>query len=184
MRNPRRKLQRVRKSVAAGLGVLLAASLLTVPQAALGAGPSAVLTVEKTASTYRVAPGQEFTYDVAIDCAVVSADGCVDAVFSDAVPDEFEIVTASVEGATPQPTVDGQLVTVPFDVSLEDGARGLPGGANVKVSINVKLRQDVPHQAAGIEIPNTATLAAANAESVESTANVVPDIPGSSRMRV
>lgn len=136
-----------------------------------------MLAVKKTASESTVVPGETLSYTVEVSCSTLTALGCIDANFADAVPSEFEILSATVANASPNAAViDGQNVTVAFDEDLGDGSIGLIDNAVATITITVKLREDLPHEADGVAISNTATVTAETAESKTSTAVVTPSI--------
>ncbi|QIZ98779.1 DUF5979 domain-containing protein [Leifsonia sp. PS1209] len=145
-------------------------------------GPSE-LTLTKTASATTVAPGETFTYTLEVGCSAVDiGTGCTNATLTDSVPGAFEVVSVSVgtglSAETPQ--VSGQDVTVVFNSPLDDppGAIGLPASATGVVTITVRARDDLPFEASGIPVPNSAELTATNQLApADSTASVTPIVP-------
>ncbi|RLP80710.1 isopeptide-forming domain-containing fimbrial protein [Mycetocola lacteus] len=164
------------RGVAMGLGALLALGFVWTPSSTFAAeAPTAVLDVKKTASAEQVKPGETLTYTIEVACSTLTDVGCNNAVFADAIPPEFEIQNVVVANAPFQtPIIDGQNVSVVFNEQLSEGVIGLIDNANATITITVKLREDVPYEKNGVNIPNTAQVTADNATKVTSTANVKP----------
>lgn len=150
---------------------------VTAPQAALAAEVTGVLEVKKTASASTLKPGETMEYRIEVGCSSITDLGCRDAVLSDLIPAEFEIIPGSVAvsnvSAAP-PVVDGNQVTVTFTEELGDGTIGLVDNTDGVITIQVKLREDLEYQEPAKPIVNTATLDADNAEKVSDNATVTP----------
>ncbi|WP_431278668.1 hypothetical protein [Leifsonia poae] len=151
-------------------------------QSAAAEGPSQ-LSLDKTASTATVAPGQTFDYNLEVGCSAVDiGTGCTNATLVDNVPAQFDVLGASVgTGLSAQtPTISGNTVTVVFNSPLDDppGAIGLPASATGIVTISVRARTDLPFEANNVPVVNTGTLTATNQIApATSTATVTPQVP-------
>lgn len=165
------------------VGVLLTALLclalvVAVPGRATAEDP-AVLNASKTASVATAELGQTLTFTVQTGCTT-NAPGCTNATVTDVVPDAFEVVSAEVVGTAGTATVDGQTVTAAYTTPLADppGAQGLPAGQTGTVVISVRLREDLPYEADGVPVTNTADYTATNPGTAPATASatVTPDV--------
>ncbi|UTX53232.1 DUF5979 domain-containing protein [Leucobacter aridicollis] len=166
------------RGVALAIGAALTVGMaVTAPQAASAAETSAVLEVKKTASATELKPGETMEYRIEVGCSSITDLGCRDAVLSDLIPAEFEIIPGSVAvsnvSAAP-PVVDGNQVTVTFTEELGDGTIGLTDNTDGVITIQVKLREDLEYEEPAKPIVNTATLNADNAEQVSDNATVTP----------
>ena len=149
-----------------------------------GAGPAladettAQLDIKKEASDPALVAGETMTYTIDVSCSAITDVGCRNAIFTDEIPAEFEIVSVDVTNAPHlDPVIDGQTVTVQFNEDLGDGTAGLVENKDGTVTITVRLREDLPYEKNGVPIPNTASVVADNALEKESTATVTPEIP-------
>ncbi|GAA1586744.1 DUF5979 domain-containing protein [Leucobacter aridicollis] len=150
---------------------------VTAPQAALAAETTSVLDIKKTASATELKPGETMEYRIEVGCSSITDLGCRDAVLSDLIPAEFEIIPGSVavsNVAANPPVVEGNQVSVTFTEDLGDGSIGLVDNTDGVITIQVKLREDLPHEDPAKPIVNTATLDADNAEKVSDNATVTP----------
>ncbi|MEU1971781.1 DUF5979 domain-containing protein [Microbacterium sp. NPDC019599] len=158
--------------------VLAAATVLA------GAAPAAVaadgdVLVQKTASVQTVSPGETFSYTIAVSCTTI-LQGCTNAILDDSVPSEFTVLGATIgPGLQGDVSVDGQDVHVDFTMPIVGGTTGIPAGTSGIVTIQVQARDDLPYEANGIPVPNTATTDADTQQSgpLDSTAEVTPVIP-------
>lgn len=125
-------------------------------------------------------PGQAFTYRIGYSCSSNTASGCLDAVLTDALPANLELVTDPASLSTSRRTVsyDGSNLVVTFTDPLPafgDGAVGLAVGNTVSFDVQVRFRNGVVD---GETAENCVSLAAANAATVgacaTATAIVVP----------
>ncbi len=168
------------RSVALSLGVALGLGMvITSPQAVLAAETTSVLEITKSASKANLKPGEIMEYRIELGCSTISDLGCRGATLSDLIPAEFEIIpgSVSVSNATSNPPlVDGNQVTIEFTDPLGDGSIGLAENADAVVTIQVRLREDLPFEANGKPIVNTATADAENAEEVSDVVSVVPEV--------
>ncbi|GAA1778098.1 DUF5979 domain-containing protein [Leucobacter iarius] len=143
----------------------------------MAAEPTAVLAIKKSASSPEVRPGETLEYTVEVSCSTLQDVGCVNAVLTDSVPAEFEIVDVSVSNAPHEkPLFSGQDVKVVFAEKLDESSIGLIDNASATVTITVKLRDGLSYEKNGVEIPNTAEVAADNARTQSSTAVTKPVI--------
>ncbi|MFG3340498.1 DUF5979 domain-containing protein [Glycomyces sp. NPDC048151] len=157
---------------------LLALGLVLVPSLPAMAQEQAFFLITKEASVATVQPGGTFTYTIQVSCT--GTDGCVDAVLTDPVPDEFLIEgTPQVSGVDADAAVDGQNVTVTFTeaLSVPAGAVGMPGGSTAEIQIQVRADPDLPYSANGVPVTNTATVDADNADPKPASADVTPEVP-------
>ena len=167
--------------MALALGTALTLGMaVAAPQAALAAEQTAALEVQKSASKAEIAPGETMEYRIEIGCSSITDLGCRDAVLSDLIPAEFEIIPGSISVSNAHandPAVNGNRVTVEFIDELGDGTIGLVENTDVVVTIQVRLRDDLPFEASGVPIVNTASVSADNATEVSDQATVTPTIP-------
>lgn len=167
-----------------GLALALGAALtlgmaIAAPQAAIAAENTAVLEITKSASAETAKPGEIIEYRIEIGCSTITDLGCRGATLSDLIPAEFEIIPGSVvvsNATSHPPVVDGNQVTVEFTDPLGDGTIGLAENADAVIVIQVKLRDDLPFEANGVPIVNTAVANAENAEEVSDVAVVTPSV--------
>lgn len=168
------------RSIALTVGIALGLGMvITTPQAVLAAETTSVLEITKSASKESLKPGEVMEYRIELGCSTISDLGCRGATLSDLIPAEFEIIpgSVSVSNATSNPPViDGNQVTVEFTDPLGDGTVGLLENADVVITIQVKLREDLPFEANGKPIINTAVADAENAAEVSDVVSVVPEI--------
>ncbi|WP_248146373.1 DUF5979 domain-containing protein [Microbacterium aoyamense] len=172
-------MKRTRRPLISALAViaLVAASAIGVTQPAFAADGDVLVT--KTASVTTVQPGQTFSYTIVVNCTSILA-GCTNATLTDTVPDEFEVLGATVgTGLQGDVNVDGQTVDVDFTMPMAGGTVGLPAGTTGIVTIQVRARDDLPYEANGIPVPNTATTDADTQTSgpLSSTVDVTPVVP-------
>lgn len=169
-----------KRGIAWALGAALALGMaVTTPQVALAAEDTALLEITKTASKETLKPGETMEYRIELGCSSISDLGCRGATLSDLIPAEFEIIpgSVSVSNATANPpVVDGNQVTVEFIDPLGDGTVGLIENADAVVTIQVRLREDLPFEANGKPITNTAKADAENAAEVSDVVSVTPEI--------
>lgn len=169
-----------RRGIAWALGAALALGMaITTPQVAQAAEDTAVLEITKTASTTTLKPGETMEYRIELGCSTITDLGCRGATLSDLIPAEFEIIPGSVSVANATanpPVVDGNQVTVEFIDPLGDGTVGLIENADAVITIQVKLREDLPYEANGVPIVNTAVADAENAAEVSDQATVTPEV--------
>ncbi|WP_221583889.1 DUF5979 domain-containing protein, partial [Microbacterium sp. G2-8] len=156
-----RATSRPRRSRFRALWASIATIALAVTSVIGGVAPAYAadgdLEVEKTASVAEVAPGESFSYTITVSCTSITT-GCVNATLTDTVPDQFEILDASIgTGLQGDLTIDGQTVHVDFTMPIANGGAGIPGGTSGTVTIEVRLREDTPYEANGVPITNTAT---------------------------
>ncbi|WP_125100588.1 DUF5979 domain-containing protein [Leucobacter chromiireducens] len=152
---------------------------VAAPQAAVAADTTAALEVHKFASETQLKPGDTMEYRIEVGCSSITDLGCRDAVLSDLIPAEFEIVPGSVtvsNASSNPPVVDGNQITVEFTDELGDGSVGLVENADAVITVQVKLREDLPYEANGIPIVNTADVEALNAEKVSDQVSVIPNV--------
>ncbi|RZT67083.1 putative repeat protein (TIGR01451 family) [Leucobacter luti] len=168
------------RGIALALGAALALGLaVAAPQAAVAAEDTALLEVHKFASEETLAPGETMEYRIEVGCSSISDLGCRGATLSDLIPAEFEIVPGSVtvtNATSLPPTVDGNQVTIEFTDDLGDGTVGLLENADAVITIQVRLREDLPHEANGTPIVNTAVANAENAGEVSDQVAVTPNV--------
>jgi uncharacterized repeat protein (TIGR01451 family) len=175
-----RARRRLTTVVLGTVAAFAAASLGALPASA--EGPSQ-LSLDKSVSTATVAPGETFSYDMQVGCSAIDLGvGCTNAMLVDPVPAEFDIVGVSVGTglAANTPAIDGNTVTVTFTSPLSNpaGSIGLLASATGVVTITVRARTDLPFEADGVPVDNTATLSATNAPApAVSTATVTPAVP-------
>ncbi|SJN11563.1 conserved repeat domain protein [Leucobacter sp. 7(1)] len=152
---------------------------ITTPQIAQAAEDTAVLEITKSASATSLKPGETMEYHIELGCSTITDLGCRGATLSDLIPAEFEIIpgSVSVANATAKPpVVDGNQVTVEFIDPLGDGTVGLLENADAVITIQVKLRDNLPYEANGVPIVNTAVADAENAAEVSDVVTVTPEI--------
>lgn len=166
------------RSIALTVGVALGLGMvITTPQAGLAAETTSVLEITKSASKTELKPGEVMEYRIELGCSTISDLGCRGATLSDLIPAEFEIIPDSVSVSNAKsnpPVVEGNRVTVEFTDPLGDGSVGLVENADAVVTIQVRLREDLPYEANGKPIVNTATADAENAVEVSDVVEVVP----------
>lgn len=125
---------------------------VTTPQIAVAAEDTALLQVTKSASKESLQPGETMEYSIELSCSSISDLGCRGATLSDLIPAEFEIIPGSISVANATanpPVVDGNQVTVEFIDPLGDGTVGLLENTEAIVTIQVRLREDLPAEANG-----------------------------------
>lgn len=168
------------RGVAWALGAALALGMaITTPQVALAADETALLEITKSASATTLKPGDTMEYRIEVGCSSISDLGCRGASLSDLIPAEFEIIPGSVSVAnatSKPPVIDGNQVTVEFTDDLGDGTVGLLENADAVITIQVKLRDDLPYEANGVPIVNTASVDAENATEVSDVVSVTPEV--------
>lgn len=169
-----------RRGLALALGAALTLGMaVAAPQAAIAAENTAVLEITKSASAETAKPGEIIEYRIEIGCSTITDLGCRGATLSDLIPAEFEIIPGSVvvsNATSNPPVVDGNQVTVEFTDPLGDGTVGLAENADAVIVIQVKLRDNLPFEANGVPVVNTAVANAENAEEVFDEAVVTPNV--------
>ncbi|CAG7613417.1 hypothetical protein LEUCIP111803_01689 [Leucobacter soli] len=120
--------------------------------------------------------GEEFQWRIEVVCHQYD-EYCVNATLTDVIPDEFDIVTNSINSsATADISVSGQTVSIAFQVPLTDpaGSVGLSAGATVLIPVKLK---PIDQSNNGRVISNSATIAADNADSKSDDAEVTAIVP-------
>ncbi|WP_163543419.1 DUF5979 domain-containing protein [Occultella kanbiaonis] len=160
------------------LAIAMVVTGLTLPGAPVAqAAVTSVLSIEKSASTQVVVPGETFEYTIVVGCSSITDVGCRDAVLTDLVPPEFELLSAAVGGLpAAEPVIDGQNLLVTFTADLGDGTTGLLDATTGTVSLTVRARDDLPFEAGGVRVLNNAVLVASNADPVDAEAAVTPQV--------
>ncbi|MFB9618894.1 DUF5979 domain-containing protein [Brooklawnia cerclae] len=162
---------RSRKLLAVLCGFAVACGMLTLPTAPVSAAVGDRTSIVKSATATTVAPGDEFDYQIQIQCTDFD-DPCEDVVVTDPVPAEYLIngdVTV-VGNVAAEASVDGQNVTVHFSAPVS-------AGSTHTITIPVRVDPDLPRSASGLPVTNTATIVATNADPVSDSAVVTPEVP-------
>lgn len=141
---------------------------------------TAVATLTKTASVEQVAPGETFTYTLAVGCSAITDLGCRGAVLNDVVPAPFVLIDAvvgvGVNSAAP-PVIAGNSVTVTWTTPLGDGTVGILDASTGIVEITAQLPADASHDVSGTPVTNNATIEGSNFADVDDSVPVTPVVP-------
>lgn len=158
--------------------LLALGAVLALPVTAYAADPTASISIQKSVNTSTVVPGQTFDYTIQVQCTSGAVAGCVNAEVTDELPEYVSLNgTVTVAGSTDNPTVDdGPPIVVTFNDDLGGGAVGLAPGNVIDITIPVKIDDDIPPEASGQDLVNTATITADNASEKSDDATVTPDV--------
>ena len=171
------------------VAVVVSGTALAVPAFAADQG---ALTVNKTVdqqNSATLAPGDEFTYQIAVGC---DDNDCANSVMTDTLPAQFAgftILSTSVSptnrpstpsyaGCTTTVTADCTL-SVAFKEALDGGGVGISAGDTYTTSITLKVPDNLPATWAsnGVAVTNTASATSTTASSAQDSANVTVNIP-------
>ena len=157
-----------------GLGLGLTVALTPAAIAA----DTASMSIQKQADVSTVVPGQTFTYTIQFQCTAGTVSGCVNAEITDPLPPFVSLNgTPSIAGTTNNPTIDpGPPVQITFNDDLGGGQVGLAPGNVIVLTIPVKIDDDIPVEASGEPLVNTATITADNATEKSDDATVTPNV--------
>lgn len=168
-----------RRSGSLLLSLLLAVGMIGISApAAWAADPTASISIQKSANTDVVEPGQTFDYTIQVQCTSGAVNGCVNAQVTDQLPEYISLNGAvTVAGSTTNPAVDeGPPIVVTFNDDLGGGQTGLAPGNVIVVTIPVVVDDDIPPDVNGTDLVNTATITADNAIEKSDSATVTPDV--------
>jgi uncharacterized repeat protein (TIGR01451 family) len=163
--------------------IALLASSLAASSPAYAVAP--VMELSKSSSAGTVQPGEQLEYRIELTCSGLQ-EGCVDATITDTLPAEFDVASIPNSSSERDVTYDAntRVLTVKFLLPITNPAStsGLPAGATRSVSVGMRL----PVATAvtnGQVIPNKAVATATNALPVDSSVNVVAQVPVEVRPR-
>lgn len=159
--------------------VLLAVGMLGLSApVASAADPTASISIQKTANADTVTPGETFEYTIQVQCTAGTVNGCVNATVTDQLPQYISLNgDVTVAGNTSNPTVDdGPPIVVTFNDDLGGGQIGLEPGNVIVITVPVKVDDDIPVDASGEDLVNTATITADNAAEKSADATVTPNV--------
>ena len=163
-------------AIAAMIG--LAGPMVATPAVAATAPITALASLEKKVSASEVAAGGTFTYAIQVGCSSIIDNGCRGAVLTDVVPAQFEVVSVQVGGIpTATPVISGQSVLVVFLADLGDGTAGILDATTGVITINARVRTDLPYEANGVQVWNNASMTGVNFEDVQHQVAVAPIVP-------
>ncbi len=126
---------------------------------------TALATIDKTASSATVAPGEIFTYTLSIGCSAITDLGCRDAILTDVVPAPFVVLDATVGAgvnSAAEPVISGNTVTVDWTTPLGDGTVGILDATTGIVEIRAQLPLDASYDANGVPVVNNAVIEGTN----------------------
>lgn len=140
------------------------------------------MSLEKTTDETIIKPGQTFVYKIKVGCSS-NTTACEGATMTDMVPAPLVVNSVVVENATiGKDAVIGMTgegkreVSVAFKRQHTNGAVGLVDGDNTFIAISVTLPADVPPEANGVKLINTASIEATNASKKEDSATVTQEV--------
>lgn len=122
-----------------------------------------------------VSVGEDFEWIIQITCQQ-QTDQCINATFTDTIPEEFEIIEDSINSVPAgNITVTGQAVSIAFQerLAVPAGEVGLSAGANV--TIPVRLRA-IPQSRDGEVFTNTGSVKADNTPEASDDAAVTASV--------
>lgn len=125
-------------------------------------------------STGPYEPGEQVQWGIQISCSDPNADPCVPTTMTDALPDNLELVSASVQsdgGTNSALDVDTDTDTVTYT------ADSVPNGGQVQLLITAQVSDDIPYSASGVPITNTATVVSDNAPEASASDDIEPLVP-------
>ncbi|WP_435737178.1 DUF5979 domain-containing protein [Cellulosimicrobium sp. PMB13] len=147
-------------------------ALLTLPLVLAPALPAAAaewgIQKQVTSGPGPYAPGQNVTYAIQISCSDPNLDPCVNAVMTDELPDELELVSATVSSGGGAVVADPETDTVTYTNP------SVPNGQQALITVTAQVDPDLPYSQNGVPIPNTATVDADNADPVSDDAEITP----------
>ena len=159
---------------------------LVAPSVALAADDDAALNISKTVvgTKTQFVPGDRFDYEIQIGCSSPTSPGCVDAALLDTLPAPLVLdpamsspVVASIAGG------GDSTITYSTDANGRDSFKvepkhafatgtGLKVGYTMLVTVSVLVPTTTSGEFNGATVTNTAAVDAANAEEVDSSADV------------
>lgn len=144
----------------------------------VAAAADASISIQKSANTDVVEPGQTFEYTIQVQCTTSTVNGCVNAQVTDELPDYISLNgDVTIAGSTSNPTwVEGPPIVVTFHDDLGNGQTGLDAGNVIVITIPVVVDDDIPPEVSGTDLVNTATITAGNADPKSDSATVTPDV--------
>ena len=168
--------RRGRRWVGLLLSLLLGVGMVGVAAPVASAEDTASMSIQISANVSSVNPGQTFEYTIAVECTAGTVNGCVNARVSDPLPRYISVDgIPTVSGNTTDPTIDaGPPVLITFNDDLGGGQIGLAPGNVIVITIPVKVDDDIPVDASGQPLVNTATITADNATAMTHDATVTP----------
>ncbi|ACQ79028.1 conserved repeat domain protein [Beutenbergia cavernae DSM 12333] len=152
---------------------LLAASALALPIAlvpALSASAATWGISKQEISTGPYEPGQQIQWVVTISCSDPNQDPCTNAVLTDPLPENLELVSASDQTQLPGGALDVDTDTDTVTYTNPS----VPNGAQAQIVITAIVDPDLPYSENGVPITNTATVVADNAPEQSASDDVIP----------
>ena len=160
------------------LGVVAAVAAGVAVETTPAYAAAASMSIQKVASTTNVQPGDTFVYSIQVQCTTATAAGCVDATVTDPLPAYIELDGQPAINPPAATDLDtGPPLSIEFQEPLGDGTTGLPAGRVYTITIPVIVDPTIPPDQDGVDIDNTATITADNADPRASTATVTPSVP-------
>lgn len=169
-----------RTVLVAALAGLFASTFAAAPAVAAPEDYTAVLQISKTVQDATLNPGDTLSYTIAVECL---SDDCVDATVTDALPPEFDALTLNPTvivtpppGGTSNYAWTGRSLSVGF---AHAGGTGIAAGDGYSIQVNLTVPAGLSPDWAynGVPVTNTASVSAANAETVTSAAAATVTIP-------
>ena len=141
--------------------------------------PTAQLSIDKSASSAEVGPGDTLVYTIQVGCSAISDVGCRDAITTDVVPAPLVILSVVPSGPNDaaEPQINGQNVRVDWTEDLGVGAIGMLDNTTSQVRITVQVPEDVSFDLDGTTLTNQATAEATNALDVSDSVDVTLNVP-------
>lgn len=157
------------------LGVLtLGLAGAIIPATSASAASWAIGKSETSTGPYQ--PGQTVTWVVTISCSDPNQDPCTPTTMTDPLPDNVELVSASIQSAgagtvNPQIDADTDTDTVTYT------ADSVNNGQQSQILITAEVADDIPYSQDGVPITNTATVDSDNAEPASASDDIIPEVP-------
>lgn len=168
-----RRARRLRRTWATLGSLLLALPLVLVPTVPASAATWGIQKVELSTGPYE--PGQQVQWVVTVSCSDPNAAPCVPTTMTDPMPDNIELVSASIQsgggatGANLVADTDADTVTYTAD--------SVPNGGQVQILITAQVSEDIPYSANGVPVTNTATVVSDNAAQNQASDDITPVVP-------
>jgi len=145
-----------------------------IPATSASAASWAIGKSETSTGPYQ--PGQTVTWVVTISCSDPNQDPCTPTTMTDPLPDNVELVSASIQSAgagtvNPQIDADTDTDTVTYT------ADSVNNGQQSQILITAEVADDIPYSQDGVPITNTATVDSDNAEPASASDDIIPEVP-------
>lgn len=168
-----RRSRRLRRTWASLGSLLLALPLVLVPTVPAAAASWGIQKQELSTGPY--GPGDQIQWVVTVSCSDPNADPCVPTTVTDPLPENVELVSASIQsgGNATNPNLDADTASNTVTYTADS----VPNGGQVQILVTARVSEDIPYSASGVPITNTATVVSDNAPQQQATDDIAPVVP-------